>query len=127
MSLSTSVIIANTKKFMYAKKRANARSPSMYAIEYTWIRNPTPVMISDQISDRRSSCSPKLQPGSHVTSAACAPPGAVASFQRNSVPANATPISAEPTGPAHDRSCGPSAHSSTPPISGSSQIMRSMG
>ena len=33
LSESTSVSIANTKKFMYAKKRASALSPAMYPIE----------------------------------------------------------------------------------------------
>ena len=79
-------------------------------------------MISDQISDSLSSCSPKLQPGSHVTSGTCSPAGAVASFHSTTVATNDTPMSAEPIGPAHDLSCGPNAHSSTPPSSGKSQM-----
>jgi hypothetical protein len=68
LSDNTSVSIANTKKFMYAKNRATALSPSIYPIEYRWIKNPTPVMISVQISESGSSNNPKRNPGTQVKS-----------------------------------------------------------
>src|SRR5579884_4136289 len=68
LSERTSVSIANTKKFMYAKNRATALSDHMYPMEYRWIKNPTPVIISDQMSDSGSSSKPKLNPGSHENS-----------------------------------------------------------
>ena len=65
-------------------------------------------MISDQISESRSSCSPKLQPGSQVTSAGVrARPAPSRRSTAPASPTNATPISAAPTGPAHESQLRP--------------------
>jgi hypothetical protein len=41
----TSSNMKNTKRFRYEKKRLYPSSSCMYPIEYTWMRNPTPVII----------------------------------------------------------------------------------
>src|SRR6185436_2774480 len=54
---STRISIANTNRFRYAKNFALPGSCAMYPIEYTWIRNPTPVITSSITLERRSTTS----------------------------------------------------------------------
>ena len=104
----------------------------MYPIEYKWIKNPTPVMISTQISESGSSSNPKSKPRQPrkqvlVRARSCAPLLCVASPQASTVATNDAATAALPNIPAKRLSCGPKAQHKTAPASGSSQMTNSSG